>query len=77
MKATVEVIYVPGHAVVRYNEREDKFADEAASFGDMNLKASDICALIAGVIKERERTEDQTLYMRRLFEEGRGSFCPA
>jgi hypothetical protein len=68
MKATVEVIYVPGHAVVRYNERADRLAGAAVAFGDMDLTASDICALIADAIKERERTEEQTLYMRRLLE---------
>jgi hypothetical protein len=68
MKATVEVIYVPGHAGVRYNERADKLAGAAVAFGDLNLTAADICALIADAIKERERTEDQTLSMRRLLE---------
>jgi hypothetical protein len=55
MKATVEVIYVPGHAGVRYNERADTLAGAAVAFGDLNLTASDICALIADIIKERER----------------------
>jgi hypothetical protein len=68
LKATVEVIYVSGHAGVRYNERADKLAVAAVAFGDLNLTASDICALIADTIKERERTEDQTLSMRRLLE---------
>jgi hypothetical protein len=68
MRATVEVIYVPGHAGVRYNERADKLAGAAVAFGDLNLTASDICALIADTIKGRERAEDQTLSMRRLLE---------
>jgi ribonuclease HI len=70
MKATLEVIYFPGHAGVRYNERADKLAGAAVAFGDRNRMASDICALIADTIKERERTEDQTLSMRRLLEKG-------
>jgi hypothetical protein len=50
---------------VQYNERADKLAGAAVAFGDLNLTASDMCALIADTIKERERTEDQTVSMRR------------
>jgi hypothetical protein len=42
-------------AWLRYNERTDQLAGAAVTSGDLNLMASDICALIAHTIRERER----------------------
>jgi hypothetical protein len=32
-----EIIYIPGHAGIRFNERADKLAGAAEAFGDLEL----------------------------------------
>ena len=66
--ARMEVIYVPGHAGIRYNEKADWLAGKALPFGNLEPTAADIADAISRGIQEREERDESTWSMARLRE---------
>ena len=66
IKGQTEVIYIPGHAGIRFNERADKLAGSATAFGDLEMTASDVVDAIARNCVSNHADEPPTWSMERL-----------
>lgn len=47
IKSKIEIIYIPGHAGIYYNEEEDILVGSAITFGEMDITAADEAAAIS------------------------------
>jgi hypothetical protein len=47
------IIYIPGHAGIRFNERADKLTGAAAHFGELKLTDGDIVRVLTEAIMEK------------------------
>ena len=56
--ARMEVIYVPGHAGIRYNEKADWLAGKALPFGNLEPTAADIADAISRGGERRKHLDD-------------------
>ena len=56
MKPQITACYIPGHAGISYNEREDHLAGRAEVFGSLQREPSDI---MAEINRRLQRTEEQ------------------
>jgi hypothetical protein len=68
ISAHTKIIYIPGHAGIRFNERADKLAGAAEPFGDLQLTDGDIVRVLTEAILEKEEGEENTFSIERLRE---------
>jgi hypothetical protein len=59
-------MYIPGHAVIRYNERADRLAGGAVLFGSLEMTAADVAASVTRSIHKKEELGEHTCCMQRL-----------
>ena len=62
------LIYIPGHAGIRYNEWADWLAGIARPQGDIQLTQGDLLSMISDGIREQE-LQQPTFALDRLMEE--------
>jgi hypothetical protein len=62
------VIYIPGHAGIRYNERADRLAGGAVPFGDLEMTAADVVDSLKRSIRDKEQLAEHTCCMQRMRE---------
>ena len=67
IQSRIEVIYIPGHAGIRFNERADWLAGKARPFGDLQLTQADVLRQVSEEIRTQER-EQATFSLNRLYE---------
>jgi hypothetical protein len=60
ISAHTEIIYIPGHERIRFNERADKLAGAAEPFGNLPLTDGDIVRVLTEAILEKEEGEENT-----------------
>jgi hypothetical protein len=70
ISAHSEIIYIPGHARIRFNERADNLAGAAEHFGDLELTNGDIVRVLTEAILEKEEGEENTFSIELLREKG-------
>jgi hypothetical protein len=70
ISARTEIMYIPGHAGIRFNERADKLARAAEAFGDLELTDGDIIRVLTEAIIGKKEEEESTFSMTRLGERG-------
>jgi hypothetical protein len=68
ISSRTEIIYIPGHAEIQFNERSDKLAVAAEAFGDLELNDGDILWVLTESMFEKENDVESTFSMARLRE---------
>jgi hypothetical protein len=68
ISAHIKIIYIQGHAGIRFNERADNLAGAAEPFGDLQLTDGDIVRVLTEAILEKEEGEENTFSIARLRE---------
>jgi hypothetical protein len=67
-KGSTEVIYIPGYAGFRYNERPDRLAGGAVPFSDLEMTAADVVDSLTRSIRDKEQLAEHTCCMQRMRE---------
>jgi hypothetical protein len=55
ISARTEIIYIPGRAGIRFNERADKLAGDVEEFGELELTDGDIIRVLTEALSGKRR----------------------
>lgn len=68
IKSMIEIIYIPGHAGIHYNEEADSLAGSSVAFGEMDMTAANVAASIRKKLQDSDKEDESTWSIERLKE---------